>query len=73
MKFVPALSSLFLVLLAFFSMNVATAQYKANSLSLSKTSSKLSLTEDPGSDTSRTFGTYTPGAGFTVVIQKWVA
>ena len=70
MKFVPALSLLFLILLASFAVNVATAQYKANSLSLSTASSKLTLTEDPVKDTSRTFGTYTPGAGFTVADTK---
>ncbi|MBK9226596.1 MAG: hypothetical protein IPL67_05975 [Ignavibacteria bacterium] len=70
MKFVPTLSSLCLILLASIAVNNATAQFKASSLSLSTASSKLSLTEDPGKDTSKTFGTYTPGAGFTVADTK---
>ncbi len=63
-------SALCLAILVICSVSIATAQFKPVNLKLNSASSKLSNQEDPANDTSKTFGTYTPGAGFTVADTK---
>ncbi len=70
MKHASTHTALCSVILLICSVSIAAAQFKPGDLKLTSGRSALAQSEDHGKDTSKTFGTYTPGAGFTVADTK---